>query len=173
MTSVTDDNVFNLAVEGTFDDCQSIMKGLFGDLEFKDHYALGSVNSINWARILAQVVYYFYAAFRVMQSTGCERVRFAVPTGNFGDIFAGFMAARMGLPIGKLVLATNENNSAIIKIRINATLNVLSFDFLNSLTQPITKYDAENATKGVIAKNILAAALPEINVKNIHAKKNV
>ncbi|NQU40820.1 MAG: threonine synthase [Lentisphaerae bacterium] len=110
MTSVTDANVHNLALEGTFDDCQSIMKNLFGDLNFKDRYALGSVNSINWARVLAQVVYYFYGAFRVMDATGADRVRFAVPTGNFGDIFAGYVAARMGLPIGQLVLATNENN---------------------------------------------------------------
>ncbi|MDP7023817.1 MAG: threonine synthase [Kiritimatiellia bacterium] len=110
MTSVADDNVFNLAVEGTFDDCQELMKTLFADLEFKDRWNLGSVNSINWARLLAQVVYYFYAAFRVMETTGATRVRFAVPTGNFGDIFAGYIAARMGLPMGKLVLATNEND---------------------------------------------------------------
>ena len=110
MTSVLDDNVYNLAVEGTFDDCQEIMKSVFGDLEFKDQFELGSVNSINWARLLAQVVYYFYAALRVMKQTGATRVRFAVPTGNFGDIFAGYLAARMGLPIGRLVLATNENN---------------------------------------------------------------
>ena len=110
MTSVLDDNVYNLAVEGTFDDCQEIMKSVFGDLEFKDRFELGSVNSINWARLLAQVVYYFYAAFRVMAQTGAKRVRFAVPTGNFGDIFAGYLAARMGLPVGRLVLATNENN---------------------------------------------------------------
>lgn len=110
MTSVLDDNVFNLAVEGTFDDCQEVMKTIFADLEFKDHYALGSVNSINWARLLAQVVYYFYAAFRVMERTDAARVRFTVPTGNFGDIFAGYIAARMGLPMGRLVLATNENN---------------------------------------------------------------
>ena len=110
MTSVLDDNVYNLAVEGTFDDCQEIMKSVFGDLEFKDQFELGSVNSINWARLLAQVVYYFYAALRVMGQTGATRVRFAVPTGNFGDIFAGYLAARMGLPIGRLVLATNENN---------------------------------------------------------------
>jgi threonine synthase len=110
MTTVMDDNVFNLAVEGTFDDCQRIMKSLFSDLPFKDRYRLGSVNSINWARLMAQIVYYFYGAFRVQERTGCRRVRFAVPTGNFGDIFAGYLAARMGLPISVLVLATNENN---------------------------------------------------------------
>ncbi len=110
MTTVPDANVFNLAVEGTFDDCQRIMKSIFGDLAFKDRLALGAVNSINWARVLAQVVYYFFSAFRVMERTGARRVRFSVPTGNFGDIFAGYVAARMGLPVGRLVLATNEND---------------------------------------------------------------
>jgi threonine synthase len=110
MTSVLDDNVFNIAVDGTFDDCQRIMKAIFNDLRFKDRLSLGSVNSINWARILAQIVYYFYAAFRVMEATKKQSVRFAVPTGNFGDIFAGYVAKRMGLPISKLVLATNEND---------------------------------------------------------------
>lgn len=110
MTTVLDDNVFNLAVEGTFDDCQSILKALFNDLRFKDAHRLGSVNSINWARLLAQVVYYFFATFRVMEQTGATSVRFAVPTGNFGDIFAGYLARRMGLPISQLILATNEND---------------------------------------------------------------
>ncbi len=110
MTSVLDENVFNIAVQGTFDDCQRIMKELFSDLSFKDSHFLGTVNSINWARVLAQVVYYFFAAFRVMRLTSCKRVRFAVPTGNFGDIFAGYVAQRMGLPIGQLILATNEND---------------------------------------------------------------
>jgi threonine synthase len=110
MTTVPDANVFNFAVEGTFDDCQNIVKTLFRDLPFKDAHHLGAVNSINWARVLAQVVYYFHAAFRVLRETGRERVRFAVPTGNFGDIFAGYVAWRMGLPIDRLVLATNEND---------------------------------------------------------------
>jgi threonine synthase len=110
MTTVLDANVHNLAVDGTFDDCQDIVKELFGDLPFRDAYRLGAVNSINWARVMAQVVYYFYAAFRVQAATGAARVRFAVPTGNFGDIFAGFVALKMGLPIDKLVLATNEND---------------------------------------------------------------
>ena len=110
MTSVLDKNVFNIAVEGTFDDCQRIMKGVFSDLDFRDRHVLGSVNSINWARLLAQIVYYFYSAFRVMRRTGAERVRFAVPTGNFGDILAGYLAWKMGLPVGGLILATNEND---------------------------------------------------------------
>jgi threonine synthase len=110
LTSVLDENVFNLAIDGTFDDCQSILKTLFRDLDFKDRHSLGSINSINWARVLAQIVYYFYAGLRVMTDTGAGAVQFTVPTGNFGDIFAGYMAARMGLPVRRLVLATNEND---------------------------------------------------------------
>ena len=110
MTTVTDANVFNLAIEGTFDDGQKIVKETFGDLDFKKKYALGAVNSINWARVLAQVVYYFYAWGQVRKETGSQKVCFSVPTGNFGDIFAGYIAKRMGLPIEKLVLATNANN---------------------------------------------------------------
>jgi len=110
MTSVLDENVFNIAVKGTFDDCQTLMKSIFSDLEFKKECQLGSVNSINWARVLAQVVYYFYSAFRVMEKTGAGSVSFSVPTGNFGDIFAGYIAFRMGLPVHKLILATNSND---------------------------------------------------------------
>lgn len=110
MTTVTDANVFNLAIQGTFDDGQQIVKEIFGDLEFKRQHALGAVNSINWARVLAQVVYYFYAWGQVRKQTGADKVYFSVPTGNFGDIFAGYIAKRMGLPIEKLVLATNANN---------------------------------------------------------------
>ncbi len=109
MTTVLDANVHNIAVKGTFDDCQNIVKALFNDLPFKERFSLGAVNSINWARVLAQVVYYFYAWFRVAEAGGTELL-FAVPTGNFGDIFAGYVAKRMGLPISKLLLATNENN---------------------------------------------------------------
>ncbi|HIJ91061.1 MAG: threonine synthase [Desulfobulbaceae bacterium] len=111
MTSVTDPNVFNLAVRGTFDDGQAIVKAIFNDLDFKDKYQLGAVNSINWARIVAQVVYYIYAALKVTGSEGVDKVDFSVPTGNFGDIFAGYVARRM-LPkqIRNLILATNENN---------------------------------------------------------------
>lgn len=110
MTSVLDRNVFNIAVEGNFDDCQAVMKAVFNDLPFKRLYSLGSVNSINWARVAAQIVYYFYGAFRVMDVTGAGHVNFCVPTGNFGDIFAGYLAARMGLPVRQLILATNEND---------------------------------------------------------------
>lgn len=110
MTSVMDANVYNIAVDGTFDDAQAIVKTLFGDLNFKDKYSLGAVNSINWARVLAQVVYYFYAGLKVMKETSSDKISFSVPTGNFGDIFAGYVAYLMGLPIDKLILATNEND---------------------------------------------------------------
>lgn len=110
MTTVTDPNVHCLAIEGTFDDGQRIMKGLFADLPFKERLALGSINSVNWARVLAQTVYYFFSAFAVMRRTGTREVCFAVPTGNFGDILAGWYAAKMGLPVRRLILATNEND---------------------------------------------------------------
>lgn len=107
MTTVVDGNVHCVAIEGSFDDCQNLMKTLFGDLDFKARYRLGAVNSVNWARVLAQVVYYAYASLRL---GGREPVRFCVPTGNFGNVFAGFVAKRMGFPVGQLLLATNEND---------------------------------------------------------------
>ncbi len=110
MTTVDDANVLNLSVEGTFDDCQRIIKELFADVEFKHRYHLRAINSINIARILAQTVYYFYAYFQLAKDNQAEKVNFSVPTGNFGDIFAGYLAQKMGLPIHKLILATNENN---------------------------------------------------------------
>lgn len=132
MTTVTDDNVFNLAVEGTFDDCQvrlallaecslhscfyseqDIVKALFSDKEFNAEYRLGAINSINWARILAQIVYYFSAYFALRRQLGTDTapvVQFAVPTGNFGDVLAGYYAKRLGLPCAQLVVATNAND---------------------------------------------------------------
>lgn len=109
MTSVTAANVHNLAIKGTFDDAQNIVKAAFGDIDFKKKYKLGAVNSINWARVLAQIVYYFYGYFQA-QKQGAGKVRFVVPTGNFGNIFAGYFAKQMGLPLDRIVLATNENN---------------------------------------------------------------
>ena len=110
MTTVLDANVHNVAVRGTFDDAQGIVKTLFNDLAFKDEYHLGAVNSINWARILAQTVYYFYAWGRVSGGDLRVPVSFAVPTGNFGDVFAGYIARRMGLPVGRIIIATNRND---------------------------------------------------------------
>ena len=96
------------ALKGTFDDCQRIVKTLFVDSEFKEKHKLVAVNSINWARILAQVVYYFYAALAL--GVPERKVAFSVPTGNFGDIFAGYLAEQMGLPIERLIIATNKND---------------------------------------------------------------
>jgi threonine synthase len=108
MTTVNRPNVHALAVQGSFDDCQRIVKELFGDLAFRDDMRLSGVNSINWARILAQIVYYFVAA--VALGAPDRPVSFAVPTGNFGDVLAGYYAKRMGLPIERLIIATNEND---------------------------------------------------------------
>jgi threonine synthase len=108
MTTVDSANVHTLAVEGTFDDCQRIVKDLFSDLAFRDEMSLAGVNSINWARIQAQIVYYFFAA--VALGAPERPVSFAVPTGNFGDVLAGYYAKRMGLPVERLVVATNEND---------------------------------------------------------------
>merc|ERR1740121_3229512 len=109
MTSVLDANVHCVAVKGTFDDCQDIVKGLFGDLAFKKKYGLGAVNSINWARIMFQITYYFYTYYKLFPS--CDgQTSFSVPTGNFGDILAGYYAKRMGLPVRQLIVATNAND---------------------------------------------------------------
>ena len=109
MYSLADANIFNIAIEGTFDDCQDIVKAVSNDLEFKARANIGTVNSINWARVAAQVVYYVRGYFAATGSNA-EKVSFCVPSGNFGNIFAGWVARQMGLPIGRLLLATNENN---------------------------------------------------------------
>ena len=108
MTTAADDNVHALAIEGTFDDCQAIVKSMFNHHAFRDRARLSGVNSINWARIVAQVVYYFTAA--VALGAPRRKVAFTVPTGNFGDVYAGYVALRMGLPIDRLVIATNVND---------------------------------------------------------------
>jgi threonine synthase len=108
MTTVMADNVHNIAIEGTFDDCQALLKAAFGDVAFRDEMALSAVNSINWARVMAQTVYYFVAA--VALGAPRQSVAFAVPSGNFGNVFAGFVAHRMGLDIKRLVVATNSND---------------------------------------------------------------
>ena len=108
MTTVMSPNVHNLAIDGNFDDCQAMVKALFNDLAFRDEIALSAVNSINWARVMAQVVYYFTSA--VALGAPERQVSYAVPTGNFGDIYAGFVAKQMGLPIRQLIVATNRND---------------------------------------------------------------
>ena len=108
MTTVLAPNVHNIAIDGSFDDAQALVKAMFGDPGFAGRFALSAVNSINWARLMAQIVYYFYAAVRL--GAPDRKVAFSVPTGNFGDVFAGYAAARMGLPIERLIVATNVND---------------------------------------------------------------
>ena len=106
MTTIGESNIYNLAVEGTFDDCQRIVKDLFNDDHFREKINMSGVNSINWARIICQIVYYFFTFFELKK----DELSFSVPTGNFGDIYAGYIAKKMGLPINKLIVATNEND---------------------------------------------------------------
>ncbi|MAC44879.1 MAG: threonine synthase [Pelagibacteraceae bacterium] len=106
MTTIGSKNIFNIAIEGSFDDCQRIVKDLFNENDFREKINMSGVNSINWARIICQIVYYFYAYFFL----GKKKISFSVPTGNFGDVYAGYVAKKMGLPIDKLIVATNEND---------------------------------------------------------------
>ncbi|HEX7822640.1 MAG TPA: threonine synthase [Sphingobium sp.] len=108
MTTVLSPNVYNIAIAGSFDDAQALVKRMFNDPDFAGRFNLSAVNSINWARLMAQIVYYFYAAVRL--GAPDRKVAFAVPTGNFGDVFAGFVAERMGLPVERLIVATNVND---------------------------------------------------------------
>ena len=106
MTTTKEKNVFNLAINGNFDDCQNLVKLMFSDTKFANSINMSGVNSINWARIVAQTVYYFFSYFKI----GKEKISFSVPTGNFGDVYAGYIAKQMGLPLGKLIVATNQND---------------------------------------------------------------
>ena len=108
MTTVMADNIHNLALHGNFDDCQNLVKSMFADKSFSNEIKMSGVNSINWARIIAQSVYYFYSYFLIEDSK--QPINFSVPTGNFGDVYAGYLAKKMGLPINKLIVATNQND---------------------------------------------------------------
>ena len=107
MSTVKEKNVFNIAIEGNFDDCQNLVKSMFADKEFSNSINMSGVNSINWARIIAQAVYYFYTYFQVQDK---RSMNFSVPTGNFGDVYAGYLSKKMGLPINKFIVATNKND---------------------------------------------------------------
>lgn len=159
MTTVTDDNIHTFSVKGTFDDCQSLVKQVFADEKFNDTYHIGAVNSINWARILAQMTYYFYSYFQLKKQVGKDNfhVKYVVPSGNFGDILAGFYAQEMGLPISKLVVATNENDilnrfintgkydKAPVKVTYSPAMDiVVSSNFERFLWYMIRKTDGAN-----------------------------
>ena len=107
MSTVKEKNVYNIAIEGNFDDCQNLVKSMFADKEFSNLINMSGVNSINWARIIAQSVYYFYTYFQIKDD---RPINFSVPTGNFGDVYAGYLSKKMGLPINKLIVATNQND---------------------------------------------------------------
>ena len=117
MTTIGSNNIHNIAIEGSFDDCQNLVKTMFNDNEFRKKINMSGVNSINWARIMCQIVYYFYAALKLGRTRATpivldteRKISFSVPTGNFGDIYAGYVAKKMGLNINKLIVATNEND---------------------------------------------------------------
>ncbi|MDA8538013.1 threonine synthase, partial [Candidatus Pelagibacter bacterium] len=107
MSTVKEKNVFNIAIEGNFDDCQNLVKSMFADKEFSNSINMSGVNSINWARIIAQTVYYFYSYFQAQDK---RSINFSVPTGNFGDVYAGYLSKKMGLPVNKFIVATNKND---------------------------------------------------------------
>ncbi|KAF8311930.1 threonine synthase [Cantharellus anzutake] len=163
MTTVTDSNVHNIAVKGTFDDCQDIVKALFADKAFNDKYHLGAVNSINWARILAQIVYYFLAYFQATRLIGAgARLQFVVPTGNFGDVLAGWYAKRMGLPMEKLVVATNSNDIltrfwATGRYEKSASFELQPLDGRHSLTESVSGDPESKSASGV--KETLSPAM--------------
>jgi len=115
MTTVNSDNVFNIALASNFDECQKFVKSMFADKDFSKSINMSGVNSINWSRIVVQIVYYFFSYFKVVNED--EKINFSVPTGNFGDIYAGYIAKKMGLPINKLIIATNSND--ILKRTVN------------------------------------------------------
>lgn len=166
MTTPEDANVHAIAVDGDFDDCQALVKAMFNDHAFRDEVSLAAVNSINWARVLAQTVYYFTAA--VALGAPARKVSFSVPTGNFGDIFAGYVAKRMGLPIDRLVIATNRNDilhrtvqsgdhakqgveatiSPSMDIQISSNFERLLFDLYDREGAAVTGLMEELSTKG-------------------------
>ena len=154
MTTCESNNIYNIAVKGNFDDCQKIVKQMFNDEKFREKINMSGVNSINWARIICQIVYYFYAYFKIS-----SKVNFSVPTGNFGDVYAGYIAKKMGLPIDKLIVATNENDilcrvinsgeykpsevkpslSPSMDIQVASNFERLLFDVLNCDDQKVSK----------------------------------
>ena len=194
MSTVKDKNVFNIAVEGNFDDCQNLVKSMFSDKEFSNSINMSGVNSINWARIISQTVYYFYTYF-LLQSK--KAVNFSVPTGNFGDVYAGYLSKKMGLPINKLIVATNKNdilhraisngkyeaetvfetNSPSMDIQIASNFERLIYD-LNQQDDKETKNvmsEIKKNGKYIISKEklkkikhfFLSASMNEIEVLNI------
>jgi threonine synthase len=192
MTTIGGDNIYNIAINGSFDDCQNIVKKMFSDNLFRQTVNMSGVNSINWARIIFQIVYYFYSFLRL----GNKKINFSVPTGNFGDIYAGYMAKKMGLPIEKLIIATNENdilqrviNKGIYKpskvrasispsmdIQVSSNFERLLFYVLNSKDTEVKKLMNNLETKGYFTlsksqKKIIQKDFAACKVSNKETKK--
>ena len=169
MTTIGSNNVYNIAVKGTFDDCQKHVKEMFSENQFREKINMSGVNSINWARIVCQIVYYFYSYFKFNN----KKINFVVPTGNFGDIFAGYVAKKMGLPIEKLIVATNENDilervintgeykpsevkpsfSPSMDVQISSNFERLLFYVLNEDDKKVTLLMNELKSKGSFSLN--------------------
>jgi threonine synthase len=195
MTTVKEDNVYNLAIEGNFDDCQKLVKSMFVDQPFNAEINMSGVNSINWARIIPQIVYYFFAYFQINNSS--QKINFSVPTGNFGDVFAGYIAKKMGLPINKLIVATNKNdilkrviNTGIYKpkevlqtispsmdIQIASNFERLIF-YISSHDDQITlkkmeelkknnEFKLNNKQMSIVRKDFISESLSEEETKNV------
>jgi threonine synthase len=200
MTTVKENNVYNLAIEGNFDDCQKLVKSMFIDESFNAETNMSGVNSINWARIIPQIVYYFFAYFQINSSS--KKINFSVPTGNFGDIFAGYIAKKMGLPINKLIVATNKNdilkrviNTGIYKpkevlqtispsmdIQIASNFERLIF-YISSHDDQITlnkmeelkknnEFKLNNKQISIIKKDFISESLSDDETKNVMNKIN-
>ena len=194
MSTVKENNVFNIAIEGNFDDCQNLVKAMFEDKKFSNLINMSGVNSINWARIIAQAVYYFYSYFLINNN---KQINFSVPTGNFGDVYAGYLSKKMGLPINKLIVATNQNdilhraitngkyeaepvietNSPSMDIQIASNFERLIYDLNNqndSETNKIMsdikkngKFIISNEKLSKIKKDFLSAKIKETEVLRI------
>tara|TARA_B100000579_G_scaffold71068_1_gene54051 strand:- start:939 stop:2315 length:1377 start_codon:yes stop_codon:yes gene_type:complete len=169
MTTIGSSNVYNIAIKGTFDDCQKIVKEMFADNTFREKINMSGVNSINWARIVCQIVYYFYSYFKFNN----KKVNFVVPTGNFGDVFAGYVAKKMGLPIDKLIVATNENDilervintgeykpgkvkpslSPSMDVQISSNFERLLFYVLNEDDKKVLRFMNDLKSKGSFSLN--------------------
>ncbi len=183
MTSVASPNIHNIAIEGSFDDCQTLVKAMFNDKELKKDKNLSAINSINWGRIIAQVAYYVFAYLRLKTKEDIDRVIFSVPTGNFGNIFAGYIAMSMGIPIEKLIIGTNSNDilfrllatgkmeigtvkptiSPSMDIQISSNFERILFDLLGRDGKAITKIMQHFATgKGFILEENIKQQLLRI-----------
>ena len=194
MSTVKAENVYNIAIEGNFDDCQNLVKSIFSDKEFAKSINMSGVNSINWGRIIAQAVYYFYSYFLLKNE---KPINFSVPTGNFGDVYAGYLSKKMGLPINKLVVATNKNdilhraisngkyvtetvletNSPSMDIQIASNFERLIYDLNNhddvetknvmTTIKEKGKYIISKEIIKIIKKDFISASIDEVEVLNI------